>query len=171
LALYLRIEAALRGYIPLPDSPKPLGLFLASEESEDRVWNLIMPPWAFGVRTMKDRSTIVSHLYKDSDDEPTDDPMTRLRAPAEFVDDSLDEDDPLHRVRKTVEDHIGAHPNLEDMILLLNVLSDVINYEVRTILSAWYLTEKQLPASLELVDRIPPEVRSQQLGIYYDPFG
>jgi hypothetical protein len=168
IAFYIRLESALRSYIPLPEGPNPLGLFLASEKSENRVWDLIMPAWAFGIRTLEQRSVLVSKLYCNG--RTAGDPnRNQLLAPGEYLTASRTASDPLSLVRASVENHIKSHAHLGEAMIVLYALSDLINYEVRLVLSAWY-TDPQYPtAAIAQVSGIPIDIRKKVLGIEYQP--
>lgn len=61
LAQYLRVQLGLVGTIPARDSTRPLGLFLTTKRSEDRVWDLMVPPWAFDIRLLDEQGRLVDY--------------------------------------------------------------------------------------------------------------
>jgi len=165
VARYVRLHSALISTIPLPDCPRPLGLFLSSTESEDLVWDLMMPPWAFGIRSLEQESTIIRHLTGD------DDSSSRLIPPALFIQQARTPSHPLHILRGQFEGTITGHSHLDEMIDVLLALTDVVNYEVRALLHAWYGDTEELQSEgLIRVGAMEDDVRRRELGIFYDPY-
>jgi hypothetical protein len=165
IALYMRVEAALRAYIPLADCPPPLGLFLSSDAAEDRVWDLVMPGWAFGLPNIEYTGVLVSALYAS----PSVGGQVRLRGPDEFIALSRQSDHPLKFVRDAVYRKLSEIRFPEDMIQALFALTDIVNYEVRIVFREWYSGEEvSIPDSYERAYKLPLCVR-KDLGIFQNP--
>lgn len=163
LAQYLRVQLGLIGTIPTRESSRPLGLFLTTKQSEDRVWDLMMPPWAFDMRSLETQALLVESLYA------TVSSAISLRTPTEFIAESRDPATALGQLRTGFRSFLAAYPYRTEMQTVLYALGELVDYEVRRVLSAWYTAETlQEPARLGDVKRIPAEIQ-QQLGISYRP--
>jgi hypothetical protein len=166
LAQYIRIQNALTGVIPLPDGTRPLGLFLTSKQAEDLVWDTIMPPWVFNVRTLSDQSELVWALYCHQPDR-VDHPV-HLNPPHRFVE-LLNSSPTLSTIRSRFRDVLDNSPYLTEMCATLYSLCALVNYEVRVVLKAWYHddAEAQLEG-LATVRQFSNETKAA-LGLFYEP--
>ncbi len=135
LAQYVRIQNALTSVMPLPDGTRPLGLFLTSKESEDQVWDTMIPPWVFNLRTLGDQSHLISALYCSTPDS-TEHPI-HLNPPHVFVE-LLQSSGTLSTIRNNVREVLDNHQYLTEICTTLYALCDLVNYEVRVVLKAWY---------------------------------
>lgn len=160
LAQYVRLQSALIGTFAVPGADRPLGLFLKSREREARVWDIMMPPWVFGVRSIQDQFLLIRYLPEHEGD-------AGETTPAEFMRHSRDDTHPLFILRQAFEQSVDGHPHLPEIIDVLIVLSALIDYEVRSVYEAWYIdTEPGPSASIKVIKQIPVEVK-ESLGIFY----
>lgn len=160
LAQYVRLQSALIGTFAVPEADRPLGLFLKSREREARVWDIMIPPWAFGVRSIQDQFLLIRYLPEYNGDAEESNPAT-------FRKKSRNKKHPLFTLRQTFEKWVGGHPHLAEIIDVLIVLSAVIDYEVRSVYDAWYIdTEPGPSASIKVIEQFPDHVKDR-LGIFY----
>jgi hypothetical protein len=149
----------------LNDVDRPLGLFLKSKEREQLVWDLMMPPWAFGIRSIEQESVLIQSLTRDS--LSSGDVSHELIAPAEFIRNSHDQNDPLSSLQERFQEVISGHQHFAKIVDVLTALNEVINYEVRSIFDAWYIeVDSGPPMSVEIIKRFPDAVK-EELGIFY----
>lgn len=164
VAQYVRIQWALLGTAPLPGVDKPLGLFLKSAEREQRVWDLIMPPWALGIWGLQQESLLVQGLVDTSSASAGD---TGIPRPSAFLAKSRDSNDALNALRSTFQERLTENPHLNEMIDVLTALNQLINYEVKSILDAWYTdTDVTVPSTIKVIEEFTQDVK-KNLGIFY----
>ncbi len=160
LAQYIRLQSALIGTFALPGTDRPLGLFLKSIEREQRVWDVMIPAWAFGLRSFEQQTVLIQHL-------PEHEASTAEKTPALFIAHSRDRKHPLSPLRRRFETVISKHGHLPEMVDVLRVLSALIIYEVRSVYDAWYIdTEPGPSTSIKVIEQIPDDVKDK-LGIFY----
>jgi len=165
LAQYLRIQNALTSVMPLPDGTRPLGLFLTSKESEDQVWNTMIPPWVFNLRTIDDQSRLISALYCSTPDSVEH--KTHLNPPHAFVE-LLRSSELLSAIRSDVRHVLDTNQYLPEICTTLYALCDLVNYEVRVVLKAWYQSDSE--AQLQRVETVRafPDQTKLALGLFYE---
>jgi hypothetical protein len=166
LAQYVRVQLGLVGTIPARDCKRPLGLFLSTKQSEDRVWDIMMPPWAFDMRGLIDQALLVDELYCPTRDSAEHSP--HLRPTAEFIAFSRNPESNLGKLRLKLASFLHDSAHLEEMYTVLTAMGELVDYEVRRVLSAWYAVEKlEEPERLKEVALISAEVQAKVLGIRY----
>ncbi|MDP2674169.1 MAG: hypothetical protein Q8Q00_04585 [Dehalococcoidia bacterium] len=162
-ARYVRLFCALIGTLPLAEATRPLGLFLASRESEDRVWALMVSPWLFGIDSLEKESIVVQNLVGGGEG------RNHLLSPSEFIMKARTESHPLHDIREGFTNAIAEQKNFDEVIEVLLALNGLINHEVRSMFGAWYgLQREDLLEGFRKVERMPDGVK-RELGLFYDP--
>lgn len=165
LGQYVRIHSALLGRETFAGVDRPLGLFLKSSDREDRVWNVMMPPWVFGIGWLEEESILIDSMTESQRWSVGTSP--RPMSPAVFIANSHDAGNPLSALRKKFVRKIREHKYLAEMIEVLTTLNKLINYEVRSVLNAWYTdVESGPPPEYEIVKSYSDEIKDQ-LGIFY----
>lgn len=164
-AWYVRLHAALIGTLPLENVERPLGLFLKSRDREQLVWDLMMPPWALGIRSLEQESLLIQSLTRGSPS--SSDAIHQLTPPHDFIRNSHDPDHALSLLQQRFEKVVGGHDHLAEMIDVLTALNELINYEVRLAFDAWYTdVDGALPESIGIIKAFPDELKAK-LGIFY----
>ena len=165
LGQYVRIQAALLGRVTFAGVDRPLGLFLKSSDREDRVWHVMMPSWVFGIRWLEEESILIDSMTESQRSPVGTSPPPM--SPAVYIANSHDAGHPLFALRKKFDRKIREHKYLTQMIEVLTTLNKLINYEVRSVLNAWYTdVESDPPPEYEKVKSYSNEIKDQ-LGIFY----
>lgn len=160
-ALYVRMHNALLGTHPIQGMQRPLGLMLHSEEAEETMWNITMPPWALGILSPYGEALLIHSLLRE-DGHP--------RAPHEFIKLSRTPSSELGGLRQEFEVSLGENPRVDKIITVLRVQNELLNREVRRMLSGWYprtaLDHSDLLKKLSILSDDDREA----LGLFWDPF-
>lgn len=160
-ALYVRTHNALLGTQPIERMPRPLGLLLRSDEAEQTMWNVTMPPWALGIGSFYDEAVLVQSLLEEDG---------RLRAPHDFITLSRTTSTELGNIRSVFEENLRANPRVGQIITVLRVQNELLNREVRVMLAGWYprrvIDHSDLLKKLSVLSDDDREA----LGLFYDAF-
>ncbi len=145
-ARYVELVAALRARFQrlVPSDHMP-GFVLRSQAAEQRVWRLLLEPWAFGYSTPQQQSAVLESLRKEPDIAGRRDVVS----PRGFIAALADKDNSSHKdlldayadLKKKLEGP-GYASALAEIVFVLNRL---LRYEMARVLEAWYDTPARYP--------------------------
>lgn len=155
LSKYIQLQYVLRGQITLPNIDPPEGIFLVSPESEELVWALMIPPWAFGIETLEQQSLLVQELTKHSQ--------------VEFINLCQDQSSDLHGLGQHVDAALKEDwPNkISDLSDTLHAFNLILAYELTMVYSPWYRKSAPYPRHALATVLDLPEDRRDRIGIFY----
>ena len=157
-AQYIRLHATFQNTFSLPNAEPPLGIMLSSHKAEKRLWNLVVPPWRFGVSSLIKESVLLEGLT-DWDGE--------MRRPTEFIRLSHVPNSPLADAREAFVTAVTPERILFDLKDVLITLNQLIDYEVGVVFAPWYEDKPDFP--MKGLCRLQQFSRAhkQELGIFF----
>ena len=156
LARFIQFQQLLRSNLALENVAQPEGIFLDNRESEELLWGLMIPPWAFGIDTFELESVLIKEL--------TD------RNRVEFMSLCKDPASDLHSIAQITQSAlVHDWPNkINDLRTTLYAFNSVLNGEVTEVYGSWYRRSVPYPRDALTAALAIPKERRERIGVLYE---
>lgn len=177
-ARYIELVAALRSRFQRLVPPEHMpGFVLQSEDAEERIWDLLLEPWAFGYTTLAQHSALLESLRSD----PGPDGKRALVSPQQFLEardaGAAESAKNLHDAWVSLKEILKERQYARAMAKVLLVLNGLLTYEMATVLQSWYGKPSEYPSAeirraqefFDSAARVGLDVSLEKLGVTLPP--
>lgn len=136
LTRFVKYRTAMTSTFSLRDVVPPLGVFLATNVAENRVWSWTPQLWALNIWNLEDEATLVDSLD------------TERRSGNEaiaFLNSAREDGSTLNRLFTSFVDWMEKNEHLRELATVLYALHALLSYELARVYSAWYKDDPREP--------------------------
>lgn len=160
LARFVKYQGAVSCRFNIRGVDPSLGVFLGSTAAESRIWDVMLPCWAFGIWNLQDEATLVEALHGQS--RSADEALA-------FLERIRQGDSEVNRLFKAFIDWLESSDLLEEVIIALTALNALINHEVGRVYGPWYSDTPIEPKdAIGAIEGLSQETQTK-LGLFYQP--